>query len=46
MDCLSNDHLPIGHEVIQYLLCIKAINPGRKINNSMIASKELVFNWV
>ena len=45
VDCLSNDHLPTGHEVLQYLLCMKASNSGRKINNLMIVA-ELVLNWV
>ena len=46
MDCLPNDHLTTGHDVLQYLLCVKASNSGRKINNDMIVEEELVLNWI
>ena len=45
VDCLPNGHLPTGYEVLQYLLCVKVSNSGRKINNEII-KVELVLHWI
>ena len=44
MDCFPNGYLPTGYEVLQYLLCMKSSNSGRKINNEMILAEELVLH--
>ena len=46
MDCFPNGYLPTGYEVLQYLLCMKPSNSGRKINNEMIVAEELVLHWI
>ena len=46
VDCFPNDHLPTGHEVLQYLLCVKTSNSGQKIYNEMIVADKLVLHLI
>ena len=46
MDGFPNDHLPVEHEVLQYLLCMKTSNSRQKINHEIIVAEELALHWI
>ena len=46
MDGFPNGHLPVEHEVLQYLLCMKTSNSRQKINHKIIVAEELALHWI